>query len=88
MGYDPVADDRYVMRELCDWAHAIPYMAGNVLSEFSSNLRDINAMKNDWSTDEVERRLTASLGDKKDKAVAEFRRLQPRKEDTGCAFHR
>ena len=47
------------MRELCDWAHAIPYIAGNVLSEFNSNLRQINDAKNDWSANEVERRLTA-----------------------------
>jgi len=86
MGWEPVADDRNVMRELCDWAHAIPYIAGNVLSEFNSNLRQINDQKNDWSTDEVERRLTAGLGTKKDDAVAEFRKLQPRKKIQDVLF--
>jgi para-nitrobenzyl esterase len=86
MGYDPVADDRYVMRELCDWAQTIPYIAGNVLSEFNSNLRQINAMKNDWSTSEVDQRLSTALGGKKDEAVAEFRKLQPRKKIQDVLF--
>ena len=86
MGWDPVADDRNVMRELCDWAHAIPYIAGNVLSEFNSNLRQINDQKNDWSAAEVDQRLTAALGDKKDAAVAEFRKLQPRKKIQDVLF--
>jgi len=86
MGYDPIADDRMVMRELCDWAHTIPYMAGNVLSEFNSNLRQINAAKNDWSAAEVDQRLTTALGDKKDEAVAEFRKLQPRKKIQDVLF--
>ncbi|HVW74537.1 MAG TPA: carboxylesterase family protein [Rhizomicrobium sp.] len=86
MGWDPVADDRNVMRELCDWAHAIPYIAGNVLSEFNSNLRQINDAKNDWSAAEVDRRLTAALGAKKDEAVAEFRKLQPRKKIQDILF--
>jgi len=86
MGYDPVADDRTVMRELCDWAHAIPYIAGNVLSEFNSNLRQINAAKNDWSTSEVDQRLTTALGDKKDEAVAEFRKIQPHKKIQDVLF--
>ena len=86
MGWDPVADDRNVMRELCDWAHAIPYIAGNVLSEFNSNLRQINDQKNDWSADEVERRLSAGLGAKKDDVVAEFRKLHPRKKIQDVLF--
>jgi len=86
MGWEPVADDRNVMRELCDWAHAIPYMAGNVLSEFNSNLRQINDAKNDWSAAEVDQRLTAALGAKKDEAVAEFRKLQPRKKIQDVLF--
>jgi para-nitrobenzyl esterase len=86
MGWDPVADDRYVLRELCDWAHAIPYIAGNVMSEFNSNLPQINAAKNDWSANEVDARLTAALGDKKDEAVAEFKKLQPRKKIQDVLF--
>src|SRR5579863_4496193 len=27
MGWDVIADDRYVLREFCDWAASIPYMA-------------------------------------------------------------
>lgn len=86
MGWDPVADDRNVMRELCDWAHAIPYVAGNVLSEFNSNLRDINAQKNDWSASEVDQRLSTTLGARKDDAVAEFQKLQPRKKIQDVLF--
>ena len=86
MGWEPIADDRNVMRGICDWAYAIPYMAGNVLSEFNSNLRQINDAKNDWSADEVDRRLTTALGAKKDEAVAEFRKLQPRKKIQDVLF--
>jgi para-nitrobenzyl esterase len=86
MGWEPVADDRNVMRELCDWANAIPYIAGNVLSEFNSNLRQINDDKNNWSAAEVDRRLTAALGARKDDAVAEFRKLQPRKKIQDVLF--
>jgi para-nitrobenzyl esterase len=86
MGWEPVADDRNVMREICDWAHAIPYMAGNVLSEFNSNLRQINDAKNDWSAAEVDQRLTTALGAKKDEAVAEFRKLQPHKKIQDILF--
>lgn len=86
MGWEPVADDRNVMRELCDWANAIPYIAGNVLSEFNSNLRQINDDKNNWSAAEIDRRLTAALGARKDAAVAEFRKLQPRKKIQDVLF--
>jgi len=86
INWGPVADDRNVMRELCDWAHAIPYIAGNVLSEFNSNLRQINDAKNDWSAAEVDQRLTAALGAKKDEAVAEFKKLQPRKKIQDILF--
>lgn len=86
MGWEPIADDRNVMRELCDWARAIPYIAGNVLSEFNSNLRQINDQKNDWSAAEVDQRLTAALGAKKDEAVAEFRKLQPTKKIQDVLF--
>jgi para-nitrobenzyl esterase len=86
MGWDPVADDRNVMRELCDWANGIPYIAGNVMSEFNSNLRQINDAKNDWSASEVDERLTTALGAKKDEAVAEFRKLQPGKKIQDVLF--
>ena len=66
MGWNPIADDQYVMREFCDWADAIPYMAGNVLSEFSGNLSTGELTKNEWSAKEIDERLTAAFGDKKD----------------------
>jgi hypothetical protein len=47
MGWNPVADDQYVLREFCDWADTIPYMVGNVLSEFSSNLARGEFTKNE-----------------------------------------
>jgi para-nitrobenzyl esterase len=80
VGWNPIADDHYVMRELCDWADEIPYMVGNVLTEFSSNLAKGELTKNEWSPKEVEERLTATFGDKKEQIVAEFKRLYPRKK--------
>ena len=38
-GWNPIADDQYVMREFCDWAETIPYMAGNVMSEMARRRR-------------------------------------------------
>ncbi len=55
LGWNPVADDQYVMREICDWADSIPYMAGNVMSEFSSNLAKNELTKNEWGPKEVRR---------------------------------
>ena len=49
IGWDPVADDQYVLREFCDWADAIPYIAGNVMSEFNSNLPKAEFDKNEWT---------------------------------------
>ena len=59
-GWDVIADDHYVLREFCDWAAQIPYMAGSVMSEFNSNLAKGEFTKNDWSTQEVDQRLSAA----------------------------
>ena len=80
MGWDVIADDQYVLREFCDWADAIPYIAGTVMSEFNSNLAKGEFTKNDWSQKEIDQRLTAAYGDKKDEVVAEFRKVQPHKK--------
>ena len=86
MGWDPVADDVYVLREFCDWADSIPYIAGNVMSEFSSNLAKGELTKNEWSQKEIDERLTAAFGDKKDEIVAEFKKVQPRKKIQDALF--
>jgi len=80
MGWNPIADDQYVLRELCDWADSIPYMIGNVMSEFNSNLAKGELTKNEWSQEEIDERLTAAFGVKKDEIVAEFKKVQPRKK--------
>lgn len=80
MGWNPVADDQYVMREICDWAHSIPYMAGTVLTEFTSNYSKSELDKNEWTGKQVDEKLTSALGGKKDAAVAEFKKLYPRKK--------
>jgi para-nitrobenzyl esterase len=55
-------------------------MIGNVMSEFSSNLAKGELTKNEWSQKEIDERLTAAFGDKKDEVVAEFKKVQPRKK--------
>jgi para-nitrobenzyl esterase len=79
-GWDPVADDVNVLRDFCDWADSIPYMIGNVLSEFSSNLNGSQFDKNEWSAGEIDKRLTAAFGAKKDDIVAEYTKLYPRRK--------
>lgn len=86
MGWNPIADDQYVLRELCDWADSIPYIAGNVMSEFSSNLAKGELTKNEWSQKESDERLTAAFGDKKDEIVAEFKKVQPHKKIQDALF--
>ena len=80
MGWDVIADDQYVLREFCDWADSIPYIAGTVMSEFNSNLAKGEFTKNDWSQSEIDQRLAAAYGDKKDEVVAEFKKVQPHKK--------
>jgi para-nitrobenzyl esterase len=86
MGWDVIADDRYVLREFCDWAASIPYMAGTVMSEFNSNLAKGELTKNDWSPKEVDDRLTAAFGSKKDEVVSEFKKVQPQKKIQDALF--
>ena len=86
MGWEPIADDQYVLREFCDWADSIPYMAGNVMSEFSSNMAKGELTKNEWSAKEVDEHLTAAFHDKKDEIVAEFKKVQPRKKVQDVLF--
>ncbi len=80
MGWDVIADDQYVMREYCDWAHDIPLMAGTVYSEQTGTLHRGDGRKNEWSQKEVDEKLTAAYGDKKDEIVAEFKKAFPRKK--------
>jgi para-nitrobenzyl esterase len=75
-GWNPIADDVYVMREFCDWAATVPYMAGNVMSEMARG----GDGKNDWTAKEIDERLTQTFGAKKDAAVAEFKKVYPRKK--------
>lgn len=85
-GWNPIADDQYVLREFCDWADSIPYMVGNVLSEFSSNLVRSEFTKNEWTQKEIDEKLTAAFGDKKDAVTAEYKRLYPRKKVQDVLF--
>ena len=86
-GWDPIADDVNVLRDFCDWADAIPYMIGNVLSEFSSNLNGGGQFdKNEWSAKEIDDRLTAAFGAKKDDIAAEYRKLYPRRKVQDVLF--
>jgi para-nitrobenzyl esterase len=86
MGWDVIADDQYVLREFCEWAASIPYMAGTVMSEFNSNLAKGELTKNDWTAKEVDEKLTAAFGDKKDEVVAEFKKVQPQKKIQDVLF--
>jgi para-nitrobenzyl esterase len=86
MGWNPIADDEYVMREFCDWAESIPYMVGTVMTEFTSNLARGELTKNEWSPKEVDERLSTAFGAKKDEIVAEFKKLLPRKKIQDVLF--
>lgn len=86
VGWNPVADDQYVLREFCDWADSIPYIAGTTLTEFTSNLAKGELTKNEWTPKEIDERLSAAFGDKKGAIVAEFKRLYPQKKTQDVLF--
>ncbi len=80
LGWDVIADDQYVMRELESWADTIPLMAGTVFSEMQGTLTRGDGRKNEWTAKEIDDHLTETFGDKKDQVVAEFKQLFPRKK--------
>lgn len=79
-GWDVIADDKYVQRDLCDWAGNIPLMAGTVFSEMQGTLSRGDGRKNEWSQAEIDQNLTKAYGDKKAQVVAEFQKAFPRKK--------
>jgi para-nitrobenzyl esterase len=80
LNWDVIADDKYVMREFCDWADEIPLAAGTVFSEFGSTLVRGDGRKNEWSQKEIDEQLAAAYGDKKSDVAAEFKKAFPRKK--------
>jgi para-nitrobenzyl esterase len=85
-GWNPIADDEYVMREFCDWADNIPLIAGGVFSEFAGNLQS-GLDKNAWSQAEIDQQLTKAFGDKKDAVVAEFKKAFPHKKVQDVVYY-
>jgi hypothetical protein len=77
VAWEVIADDQYVMREFCDWADTIPLMAGAVFSEQSGTLARGDGRKNEWTQKEIDEKLAAELGDKKNDIVAEFKTAFP-----------
>ena len=80
LNWEVIADDRYVMREFCDWADAIPLMAGSVFSEMQGTLTRGDGRKNEWSAQEIDQQLTAAFGDKTRDVVAQFKQAFPQKK--------
>lgn len=79
LAWEVIPDDRYVTRELCDWANGIPLVSGNAFSEQIGTLHK-GTGKNEWTQKEIDERLEAAYGERKDEVVAEFRRTFPRKK--------
>jgi len=78
--WEVIADDQFVMREFCEWADAIPLMAGSVFSEMQGTLTRGDGRKNEWSEKEIDEQLTAAFGDRKSDIVAHFKQAFPRKK--------
>jgi para-nitrobenzyl esterase len=79
-GWNPIADDQYVMREFCDWADNIPVISGTVFSEMQGTLTRGDGRKNEWTPTETDDNLTKAYGDKKNDVVTEFKQAFPRKK--------
>jgi para-nitrobenzyl esterase len=80
LNWEVIADDRYVMREFCDWADSIPLMAGAVFSEMQSTLTRGDGRKNQWTPKDIDVQLTAAFGARTADIVAEFTRAFPHKK--------
>ena len=80
LNWEVIADDRYLLREFCEWSDNIPLIVGSVFSEMQGTLTRGDGRKNEWSQAEVDERLGAAFGDKKDAIAAEFRNAFPRKK--------
>ena len=80
VGWSVIADDKWLMREFCDWADTIPLIAGSVFSEMQGTLTRGDGRKNEWSQAEIDEQLTKAFGDKKDAVVAEFKQAFPAKK--------
>jgi para-nitrobenzyl esterase len=79
LGWKVIADDRYILRKFCEWAGSIPLMAGSTFSESIGTLYG-GAGKNDWNEKEIDDRLTAAYGKKKDEVTFEFSKAFPHKK--------
>ena len=79
-GWNPIADDQYVMREFCDWADNIPVISGTVFSEMQGTLGHPDLHKNEWTPKEVDDNLTKTYGANKDAVVTDFKQMFPRKK--------
>lgn len=79
-GWNPIADDQYVMREFCDWADSIYLIAGTAFSEMQGTLTRGDGRKNEWTKKEIDDNLTAAYGDKKNDIIAEFKQAFPLKK--------
>ena len=80
LGWSVIADDKWLMREFCDWADTIPLIAGSVFSEMQGTLTRGDGRKNEWSEKETDDQLTTAFADKKDAIVAEFKQVYPAKK--------
>lgn len=80
LGWNPIADDDYVMREFCDWADNIPIIVGSVFSEMQGTLTRGDGRKNEWSQKEIDEQMTTAFGDKRNDIAAEFKQAFPRKK--------
>jgi len=79
------ADDQYITRAFCDWSSNIPLVFGSVFSEMMGNLTT-GEDKNAWTPQEVDDRLTARYGDKKDAVVSAFKQAFPHKKVQDVLF--
>jgi para-nitrobenzyl esterase len=87
LGWNPIADDQYVMREFCDWADSIPLMAGAVFSEMQGTLTRGDGRKNEWTPAEIDEQFQKAFPGKKDQIVAEFKQAFPRKKVQDALYY-
>lgn len=86
--WTPEADGVIVQENVCDWANAIPYMAGTVYSEFDYNWTFDGPNKNQWTDMEALGYLAEKYGvDYAQQIVLEFAKVFPGRKLADAYFY-
>lgn len=87
-GWGPVADEKTLTMDYCEWTKDMPLMVGCVFSESNNNTLKVgDGRKNEWTAEEVKANLEQRFGTDADAVLAAFKKLFPNKIDADAFFY-